>query len=63
MTKPFVAILMGSKNDWDIMKPAQELLNSFDIANEARVLSAHRVPEALETYVRDAESRGCFFFI
>jgi 5-(carboxyamino)imidazole ribonucleotide mutase len=63
MTKPFVAILMGSKSDWDVMKKAQDLLRVFAVASEARVLSAHRVPDALVEYVKDAEGRGCKAFI
>lgn len=63
MAKSFVSILMGSKSDWDVMKKAQELLRVFNVANEARVLSAHRVPDALVEYVKDAEKRGCNAFI
>lgn len=63
MTKPFVAIVMGSENDWAIMKPAQISLEEFGVASEARVLSAHRTPEELVAYIKDAEARGCFAFI
>lgn len=58
-----VAVIMGSKSDWDTMSGASELLADFEIAHECRVLSAHRTPEELEAYVRDAEERGCQVFI
>lgn len=63
MSQQFVAILMGSENDWAIMKPAQDVLSEFGVASEARVLSAHRTPEELVEYIKDAEKRGCFAFI
>ena len=58
-----VAVVMGSKSDWDTMNAASDILADFEIAYECRVLSAHRTPEALEAYVRDAEARGCQVFI
>ena len=42
--KPVVAILMGSNSDWDVMKNAAEMLQSFDVPFEAKVVSAHRLP-------------------
>ncbi|HEX3725648.1 MAG TPA: 5-(carboxyamino)imidazole ribonucleotide mutase [Pirellulales bacterium] len=56
--KPLVAVLMGSKSDWDTMLHADEMLKRFDIPHECRALSAHRMPEALREYVLEAESRG-----
>lgn len=59
-----VAILMGSKSDWDgVMKAAADTLTQFGVPNEARVLSAHRTPKALEAYIDDVLSRGCEVFI
>ena len=58
-----VAVIMGSKSDWDTMSAASDLLADFEIPHECRVLSAHRTPEELEEYVRDAEARGCQVFI
>jgi 5-(carboxyamino)imidazole ribonucleotide mutase len=58
-----VAVLMGSKSDWEVMQHAPQTLERLGIPNETRVLSAHRTPEALEEYVRDAESRGCRVFL
>ena len=59
----FVAILMGSESDRDVMKRAEEQLAEFVVDYETNVLSAHRQPEALVAYIREAESRGCAVFI
>ncbi len=58
MTKPRVAILMGSKNDWETMRSAQEALESLGIESEARVLSAHRTPDRLRAFLEAAPGRG-----
>ncbi len=58
-----VAIIMGSKSDWDDMRPASAILEEFSIAHECRVLSAHRTPGPLAEYIHDAEARGCKVFI
>ncbi len=58
MPKILVSILMGSKSDWPIMEHASLVLDSLNIGNEARVLSAHRTPDALFDYVKTAEERG-----
>jgi 5-(carboxyamino)imidazole ribonucleotide mutase len=58
MAAPLVAILMGSKSDWDTMRHSDETLARFDVAHECRVLSAHRTPEQTAEYIRTAESRG-----
>lgn len=58
-----VAILMGSKSDWETMMAASDLLEDLEIAHESKVLSAHRTPEALLNFMDDAESRGCSVFI
>ena len=55
---PLVGIIMGSKSDWETMRAAQQVLNDFGIANESRVVSAHRTPEWMCEYARTAESRG-----
>src|SRR6516165_4119410 len=55
---PLVAVLMGSKSDWETMRQAGEVLRSFDIPHECRVLSAHRTPSETARYIEDAESRG-----
>lgn len=58
MTTPEVGILMGSKNDFDTLKPCCDVLTEFGIAWEAKVLSAHRTPDATIEYASTAESRG-----
>ncbi|ABM01947.1 phosphoribosylaminoimidazole carboxylase, catalytic subunit [Psychromonas ingrahamii 37] len=63
MTKPFVAILMGSDSDLPVMQGTIEILKSFSIAFEVKVTSAHRTPAATHAYVTDAENRGCKVFI
>ena len=63
MTKPFVAILMGSDSALPVMQHTIEILKSFDIRCEVKVTSAHRTPAATHAYVTDAETRGCKVFI
>ena len=63
MSKPFVAILMGSDSDLPVMQNTIDVLKSFDIAFEVKVTSAHRTPAATHAYVSDAETRGCKVFI
>jgi 5-(carboxyamino)imidazole ribonucleotide mutase len=55
---PLVAVIMGSKSDWETMRQADEVLTKFGIAHECRVLSAHRTPAETAAYVSQAESRG-----
>lgn len=63
MSKPFVAILMGSDSDFPQMEPALAVLKSFDIRCEVKVTSAHRTPAITHEYVKDADQRGCQAFI
>jgi 5-(carboxyamino)imidazole ribonucleotide mutase len=58
MTQILVSILMGSKSDWPIMEQAGIILEKLEIPYEARVLSAHRTPDALFNYIETAESRN-----
>ncbi|MDI6910206.1 5-(carboxyamino)imidazole ribonucleotide mutase [Nocardioides sp.] len=53
-----VGIVMGSDSDWPVMKAAAEALAEFDIAYEADVVSAHRMPEEMLAYGREAADRG-----
>jgi 5-(carboxyamino)imidazole ribonucleotide mutase len=55
---PLVAVIMGSKSDWETMRQADELLTRFEVPHECRVLSAHRTPAETAEYVSQAESRG-----
>jgi len=61
--KRFVAIVMGSASDWEAMKAAAEQLQGFGVPYEARVLSAHRTPEALDRWIAEAEGKGAACFI
>ncbi len=63
MTSPLVAILMGSKSDLEVMQVARDALAELGVAHEARVLSAHRTPDALFEYVASAAARGVEVFI
>jgi 5-(carboxyamino)imidazole ribonucleotide mutase len=63
MTKPFVAILMGSDSDLDTMQSTIDTLTKLGITREVRVLSAHRTPDATHAFVKDADARGCAVFI
>jgi 5-(carboxyamino)imidazole ribonucleotide mutase len=63
MSKPFVAIVMGSDSDLPVMEAGFDVLRAFGIPFEARITSAHRTPEATKSYVQDAEQRGCAVFI
>ena len=56
--KPLVAVIMGSKSDWEVMRQADELLTKFGVAHECRVLSAHRTPLQTAEYITKAEPRG-----
>lgn len=55
---PLVGVVMGSRSDWETMRHASEILNELGIAHEVKVVSAHRTPERLFAYAREAESRG-----
>jgi 5-(carboxyamino)imidazole ribonucleotide mutase len=57
-TSPLVGIIMGSKSDWETLSHAADMLDQLGIPNEARVLSAHRTPDALFEYASSAEQRG-----
>ncbi len=58
MGSPAVGIIMGSDSDLDIMGVAAKVLDEFGVANEVRVLSAHRTPDETSEYVRGAAGRG-----
>jgi len=56
--EPLVGIIMGSKSDLPTMHHASELLSQFDVPHERRVVSAHRTPDWMFKYAREAEQRG-----
>ena len=60
---PKVGVVMGSKSDWETMRHACEVLNELGIAHEVKVVSAHRTPDRLFAYAREAESRGLTIII
>jgi 5-(carboxyamino)imidazole ribonucleotide mutase len=55
---PLVAVIMGSKSDWDTMRHADETLSDFGVAHECRVISAHRSPSLAGEFGSTAEARG-----
>src|SRR5438094_309308 len=57
-SKPWVAVIMGSKSDWDTMRNAVKTLDELGVPNEARVLSAHRTPDATAEFALSAADRG-----
>ncbi|HEX8396797.1 MAG TPA: 5-(carboxyamino)imidazole ribonucleotide mutase [Pyrinomonadaceae bacterium] len=56
--QPLVAVIMGSKSDWETMEKASETLEKFNVAHECRIVSAHRTPDLLFEFAKTAESRG-----
>ncbi len=56
--QPLVALLVGSKSDWETMTHAAQTLEKLGVPHEVRVLSAHRTPDALMEYAASAEKRG-----
>jgi len=62
-TKSLVAVVMGSKSDWETMRHAVETLDDLGVPNEAHVLSAHRTPEQTTDFARKAADRGLLVII
>ncbi len=56
--EPLVGVIMGSRSDWPTMRGACEMLAQFDVPFEARVVSAHRTPDWMHQYARNAHQRG-----
>lgn len=61
--KPRVAVLMGSKNDWESMRAAVDVLEGLGVGCDPRVISAHRTPDRHHKYVTGAEAKGIELFI
>ncbi|MDN7178135.1 5-(carboxyamino)imidazole ribonucleotide mutase [Caballeronia sp. SEWSISQ10-4 2] len=55
---PLIGVLMGSSSDWDVMKNAVAILQEFGVPYEAKVVSAHRMPDEMFAYAESARSRG-----
>jgi 5-(carboxyamino)imidazole ribonucleotide mutase len=58
VTEPLVGVVMGSASDWPTMHAAVAVLERFDVAHEARVVSAHRMPDEMFAYAEQAAARG-----
>ena len=58
MSKILIGVVMGSSSDWDTMQQAVQILHHFGIGHEARVLSAHRMPDDMFAYAEEARGRG-----
>ena len=58
MSDPLVGIVMGSDSDWPVMSAAAEACTEFNVPYEADVVSAHRMPEDMVRYGREAHARG-----
>src|SRR4030095_945064 len=56
--QPVVAIVMGSKSDWETMREAAEVLKQFSVPYTARIVSAHRTPKLLAEFSHNAEAEG-----
>lgn len=56
--KPKVAIIMGSRSDWNVMKAAATILDGLDVAYDARVVSAHRTPQRMVEFATSAKANG-----
>jgi 5-(carboxyamino)imidazole ribonucleotide mutase len=57
-TKPLVAVIMGSKSDWATMEHTAVMLKRFEVPHVCKIVSAHRTPELMAEFARDAERDG-----
>ena len=55
---PLVGIIMGSQSDWETMKAAHDILHELGVAHECKIVSAHRTPERMFEYAKEAETNG-----
>jgi 5-(carboxyamino)imidazole ribonucleotide mutase len=56
---PRVAVIMGSRSDWETMRHASDILTQLGVTHECRIVSAHRTPDLLFEFASNAEARGC----
>ena len=63
MSGRFVAILMGSESDLKIMQSCADILKQLQVSYEIKITSAHRTPAVTQSYIADAQERGCKVFI
>ncbi len=57
-TSPVVGVIMGSSSDWEVMQHAVAILKEFGVPHEAKVVSAHRMPDEMFSYAESARTRG-----
>lgn len=62
-TQPLVGVIMGSRSDWATLEKAAEILEGFGVPYEKRVVSAHRTPDAMAAYAKEAQGRGLHVII
>lgn len=55
---PLVAVIMGSRSDWETMREAARILTDFGVPHECHIISAHRTPDLMTAFAHEAESRG-----
>jgi 5-(carboxyamino)imidazole ribonucleotide mutase len=55
---PLIGLIMGSRSDWETMEEAAKILDFLQVPYEARVISAHRTPDRMSTYAKEAKGRG-----
>jgi 5-(carboxyamino)imidazole ribonucleotide mutase len=60
---PRVGVIMGSKSDWETLKHTSDMLTFFGVTHECRVVSAHRTPDYMAKYAKEAEERGLHVII
>jgi 5-(carboxyamino)imidazole ribonucleotide mutase len=58
MDTPLVAVIMGSKSDWETLRHADEMLTRFGVPHECAIVSAHRTPRHMAEFAASAEARG-----
>ncbi len=56
--KPLVSVIMGSQSDWEVMQKATQKLKDLGISFESKIISAHRTPERMFEFAKNAENRG-----
>ena len=55
---PLVGVIMGSKSDWETMSGAHEILEQYGVPHECEIVSAHRTPDRMSDYAKNAVERG-----
>lgn len=63
MSKPFVAVVMGSDSDLPVMQGTIDVLAKLEISHTIKIASAHRTPDVVHHYIQEAEKQGCVAFI